>query len=86
MASLGAPEAAAGPVKLTGVRSWLALLCLSAWGTAILSRWPLGDDRKLLLPHGDPCSNTRRIAIAARAHIGDRVLLVYSASIRSRPS
>jgi endonuclease/exonuclease/phosphatase family metal-dependent hydrolase len=51
------------------------------WGNAILSRWPLADDRKLLLPHADPYSNTRRIAVAARITIGSRALLVYSTHI-----
>jgi len=51
------------------------------WGNAILSRWPLSEDRKLLLPHGDPYSNTRRIAVAARADVGGRPVLVYSTHI-----
>lgn len=51
------------------------------WGNAILSRWPLIDDRKLLLPHADPYSDTRRIAVVARATIGGRPLLIYSTHI-----
>ncbi len=51
------------------------------WGNAILSRWPLSEDRKLLLPHGDPYSNTRRIAVAAQADVGGRPVLVYSTHI-----
>jgi endonuclease/exonuclease/phosphatase (EEP) superfamily protein YafD len=51
------------------------------WGNAILSRWPLVGDRKLLLPHADPYTNTRRIAVTARARLGGRELLVYSTHI-----
>ncbi len=48
------------------------------WGNAILSRWPIRADHKVLLPHPDPYSNTRRIAVAATIDLGDDQLLVYS--------
>jgi endonuclease/exonuclease/phosphatase (EEP) superfamily protein YafD len=51
------------------------------WGNAILSRWPLLDDRKVLLPHADAYTNTRRIAVGARLSLGSRDLLVYSTHI-----
>lgn len=48
------------------------------WGNAILSRWPLFDYRKLLLPWADPFSNTRRIAVTARVVLAEgRELQVY---------
>ena len=51
------------------------------WGNAILSRWPLLDDRKVLLPHADAYTNTRRIAVGARISVGGRDLLAYSTHI-----
>jgi endonuclease/exonuclease/phosphatase family metal-dependent hydrolase len=51
------------------------------WGNAVLSRWPIVDDRKLLLPYADPFSNTRRIAVAARVDVGGDEVLVYSTHI-----
>ena len=51
------------------------------WGNAILSRWPLLDDHKVLLPHADPYTDTRRIAVGARMQIGARAVLVYSTHI-----
>lgn len=51
------------------------------WGNAILSRWPIIEDHKLLLPWADPFSNTRRIAVAARVDVGGDELLVYSTHI-----
>ena len=51
------------------------------WGNAVLSRWPLVEDHKLLLPYADPFSNSRRIATAARIDIGGREALIYSTHI-----
>jgi len=48
------------------------------WGNAILSRWPLGADHKLLLPHADPYSDSRRIAVAAEVELAGRPVLIYS--------
>ncbi len=48
------------------------------WGNAVLTRWPLLDDHKVLLPWADPFSNTRRIAVAATIDAGGREILVYS--------
>lgn len=47
------------------------------WGNAVLSRWPLTGDHKVLLPYADPYTNTRRIAVAAHIDVGSG-LLVYS--------
>jgi endonuclease/exonuclease/phosphatase family metal-dependent hydrolase len=48
------------------------------WGNAILSRWPLLDFRKVLLPWADPYTNSRRIAVTARVELGGTDVLVYS--------
>ena len=51
------------------------------WGNAVLSRWPLVEYHKVLLPHADPYSDSRRIATRATVDIGGRMLLVYSTHI-----
>lgn len=51
------------------------------WGNAVLSRWPLVDDHKVLLPHADPYTNSRRIAVAARVDFDGVDILAYSTHI-----
>lgn len=48
------------------------------FGDAILSRWPIVDDAKIVLPHLGRFGNTERIATAATIRIGDRRIRVYS--------
>jgi endonuclease/exonuclease/phosphatase family metal-dependent hydrolase len=48
------------------------------FGNAILSRWPIEDDRKILLPHLGRFARTQRIAVAGTIRVGDRALRVYS--------
>jgi len=48
------------------------------FGNAILSRWPLSDDRKIILPHLARFNATQRIAVAATMHVGDHAVRVYS--------
>jgi endonuclease/exonuclease/phosphatase family metal-dependent hydrolase len=48
------------------------------FGNAILARWPIEDDRKLLLPHLGRFGHTQRIAVAGTIRTGSRVLRVYS--------
>lgn len=48
------------------------------FGNAILSRWPLSDDRKLILPHRSWFGDTQRIAVAATATIRGETVRVYS--------
>lgn len=55
------------------------------WGNAILSRWPLHADHKVLLPHADPYSDTRRIAVGADVDLGEIRLRVYSTHIATPP-
>jgi endonuclease/exonuclease/phosphatase family metal-dependent hydrolase len=49
-----------------------------AFGDAILSRWPIEDDRKLPLPHLGRFGHTQRIAVAGTIRLGSRTLRVYS--------
>ena len=48
------------------------------FGNAILSRWPIADDRKIRLPHLGRFGHTQRIAVAGTIRLGDRALRVYS--------
>jgi endonuclease/exonuclease/phosphatase family metal-dependent hydrolase len=48
------------------------------FGNAILSRWPIEDDRKIRLPHLGRFGKTQRIAVAGTIRLGDRTLRVYS--------
>jgi endonuclease/exonuclease/phosphatase family metal-dependent hydrolase len=48
------------------------------FGNAILARWPIEDDRKILLPHLGRFGKTQRIAVAGTIRTGGRALRVYS--------
>jgi endonuclease/exonuclease/phosphatase family metal-dependent hydrolase len=48
------------------------------FGNAVLSRWPIVEDRKILLPHVARFSRTRRTATAATVRVGDSLVRVYS--------
>jgi endonuclease/exonuclease/phosphatase family metal-dependent hydrolase len=48
------------------------------FGNAILSRWPLEDDAKLILPHLALFDGSQRIAVRATARIGARRIRLYS--------
>ena len=47
------------------------------FGLAILSKWPLSDDEKILLPH-EAINERRRIAISANALVGDQTVRLYN--------
>ena len=51
------------------------------FGNAILSRWPLSDARKIILPGLHPLSGQQRTATRATARVGDTDLLLYSTHI-----
>jgi endonuclease/exonuclease/phosphatase family metal-dependent hydrolase len=51
------------------------------FGNAILSRWPLSDDRKLVLPHLGRFGKTQRIAVAATMDVAGQPVRVYSVHI-----
>lgn len=48
------------------------------FGNAVLSRWPIEADDKLLLPHQAAITGTRRIATAATIRFGATAVRVYS--------
>jgi endonuclease/exonuclease/phosphatase family metal-dependent hydrolase len=47
-------------------------------GNAILSRWPIVDDRKIVLPHLARIVHSVRAATAATIRVGDALVRVYS--------
>ena len=48
------------------------------FGNAILSKWPITQSEKLLLPYTNPLTKQQRIAAAATVTIGDLPVKVYS--------
>lgn len=48
------------------------------FGNAILSRWPILDDAKILLPHPSPTHGGGRIAVTAAIDAPDGTLAVYA--------
>lgn len=48
------------------------------FGNAVLSRWPIVEDEKLILPHIAVFNRTHRIATAATLLVGDSLVRVYS--------
>ena len=47
-------------------------------GNAILSRWPIVEDRKIVLPHLSRLVNSQRAATAATMRVGKATVRVYS--------
>lgn len=48
------------------------------FGNAILSRWPIQEHEKVILPHANPKNQQRRIAVKARLDINGINILAYS--------
>ncbi|MGH7724268.1 MAG: endonuclease/exonuclease/phosphatase family protein [Candidatus Eiseniibacteriota bacterium] len=48
------------------------------FGNAVLARWPIENDRKILLPHGARLSGLRRIAVRATVNVNGQSLRLYS--------
>ncbi len=48
------------------------------FGNAILTQWPIGYTKKIILPFEAPGNDTRRIAVAASIMIGKLSMLAYS--------
>jgi len=48
------------------------------FGNAILSRYPMEDDRKIILPHLARINHTLRTAVGATIRVGERRIRVYS--------
>jgi endonuclease/exonuclease/phosphatase family metal-dependent hydrolase len=51
------------------------------FGNAVLSRWPIVDDAKIVLPHVSRFQRTQRIATAATIRVGTSDVRVYSAHL-----
>lgn len=51
------------------------------FGNAVLSRWPIVADRKLILPHLGRFRHTARTATAATIAVGAMMLRIYSAHL-----
>ena len=47
-------------------------------GNAILTRWPIVEDRKLVLPHLSRIAHSQRAATAATIRVGEALVRVYS--------
>jgi endonuclease/exonuclease/phosphatase family metal-dependent hydrolase len=47
-------------------------------GNAVLSRWPIVEDAKLILPSKSRYAKTQRIATAASVKVGSEIVRVYS--------
>ncbi len=48
------------------------------FGNAILSRWPVSQAAKVILPHPNPKNGQIRIAVRGRVQLGNQNVLVYS--------
>ncbi|MBC7791105.1 MAG: endonuclease/exonuclease/phosphatase family protein [Anaerolineae bacterium] len=48
------------------------------FGNAVLSRWPIVEDSKILLPHVSRFARTHRAATAATIRVGSALIRVYS--------
>lgn len=48
------------------------------FGNAVLSRWPITESKKLMLPHKSLSNRMSRTATEARIHIQHREIVVYS--------
>jgi endonuclease/exonuclease/phosphatase family metal-dependent hydrolase len=48
------------------------------FGNAVLSRWPIVEDRKIVLPHLSRFARTQRTATAATIRVGQVLVRVYS--------
>lgn len=48
------------------------------FGEAVLSRWPMEEQHKIVLPHHGLLSRTQRVAAAATIRVGDRPIRIAS--------
>ena len=48
------------------------------FGDAILARWPIEDDKKIVLPHLGRFGKTQRIAVAGTIRVDGRAIRLYS--------
>ena len=54
------------------------------FGPAILTRWPILDSRKILLPYEAPIRHQRRTATAATIDVGGHCLRVYAVHLETQ--
>jgi endonuclease/exonuclease/phosphatase family metal-dependent hydrolase len=54
------------------------------FGPAILTRWPIEDTRKVILPYEAPVRHQRRNATAATIAVGDRCIRVYAVHLETQ--
>ena len=59
----------------------LSLRTRRDFGNAVLSRWPIIEDSKLILPHRALFSRTQRIATAATVRVGESLVRIHSACL-----
>ena len=48
------------------------------FGLSILSKWPIVEDEKILLPHEKPLNERKNIAVTAKVMLGNQALRVYN--------
>ena len=48
------------------------------FGNAVLSRWPIVEDKRIVLPHHGRFARTQRTATAATIQVGESLVRVYS--------
>ncbi|MGH7680818.1 MAG: endonuclease/exonuclease/phosphatase family protein [Candidatus Eiseniibacteriota bacterium] len=48
------------------------------FGNAILSKWPIEGDRKIILPHNGRLGKTQRIAVTGTVHVRGHAIQIYS--------
>jgi endonuclease/exonuclease/phosphatase family metal-dependent hydrolase len=51
------------------------------FGNAVLSRWPIVEDKKIVLPHTGRLNGNQRIATAVTVQVGETPVRVYSAHL-----
>lgn len=61
--------------------SLLSLRTRRDFGNAVLSRWPITEDAKIVLPHPGRLGGNQRIATAATIRVGSQLVRVYSAHL-----
>src|SRR5262245_2391245 len=48
------------------------------FGPALLARWPIEDDRKVILPHLSLSRRAQRVAVTGRVNIGGEMVQLYA--------
>ena len=48
------------------------------FGPALLARWPIEDDRKVILPHLSLSRHAQRVAVTGRVNIGGEMVQLYA--------